>query len=173
MNAMALSPVAAEDFVGAMGMAATAVSVITSDGPGGRCGLTVSAVSSVSSEPPLILFCINRKSRALPVLEANGIFAVNLLAVHNQAYAETFSGRPSSGKPFDFDGHRWQIGRTGLPLVSDATAIFECENYSMFDAGTHRVIVGRVLAAHKGDAEPLIYCNRAYRRIAVPEGKDQ
>jgi flavin reductase len=171
MNAMALPPVAAEDFVGAMGMAATAVSVVTTDGPAGRCGLTVSAVSSVSADPPLVLFCINRKSRALPVLEANGLFAINLLASHNRAYAETFSGRPMAGKPFDFEGHRWLTGRTGLPLVDEATAIFECEAYNSFDAGTHRAFIGRVVAAHKGCAEPLIYCNHTYRRIATQEGQ--
>ena len=170
MNAMAMPPVAVEDFVNAMGMAATAVSVITSDGPAGRCGLTVSAVSSVSADPPLVLFCVNRKSRALPVLEANGVFAVNLLAAHNRAYAETFSGRPATGNPFDFANHDWQEGKTGLPLVTDATAVFECETENSFDAGTHRIFIGRVIAAHKGEAEPLVYCNRAYRRIISHEG---
>lgn len=170
MNAMAMPPAAAGDFIAAMGMAATGVSVVTTDGPAGRFGLTVSAVSSVSAEPPLVLVCINRKSPALAALDANGTFAVNLLAAHNRAYAETFSGRPREGKPFDFANHEWQEGRTGLPLVSEATAVFECETESSFDAGTHRVLIGRVVAAHKGIAEPLVYCNRAYRRIISHEG---
>ncbi len=170
MNAMAKVPVAAQDFVSAMGLAATGVSVVTTDGPAGRFGLTVSAVSSVSAEPPLVLICINRRSPAVAALDENGSFAVNLLAAHNRAYAETFSGRPREGKPFDFGNHDWRDGDTGLPLVKDATAAFECDTHSSIDAGTHRIYIGRVVAAHKGDADPLVYCNRAFRRITDHEG---
>lgn len=170
MNAMHKPPAASQDFIAAMGLAATGVSVVTTDGPSGRFGLTVSAVSSVSAEPPLLLVCINRKSPAVAALDANGVFAVNLLAAENRAYAETFSGRPREGKPFDFANHDWRDGDTGLPLVKDATAIFECEMHDSLDAGTHRIFIGRVLAAHRGSSEPLVYCNRAFRRITAHEG---
>lgn len=169
MNAMAIPPVAAHDFVNAMGLAATGVSVVTTDGPAGRLGLTVSAVSSVSADPPLVLICVNRKSPAVAAIDGNGAFAVNLLAAHHQSYAETFSGRPREGRPFDFANHQWREGETGLPLVEEATAIFECDTHETVDAGTHRIYIGRVVAAHKGKAEPLIYCNRAFRRIATHE----
>ena len=155
----------AENFISAMGLAATGVSVVTTDGEAGRFGLTVSAISSVSADPPLILACVNRKSPAVAALIANGVFAVNLLAAHTQAYAETFAGRPREGKPFDFANQPWETGRTGLPIVNDATAVFECVLEASYDAGSHQIFVGRVLAAHKGVADPLIYCNRAFRRI--------
>jgi flavin reductase len=170
MNAMAKPPVAAEDFVAAMGRAATGVSVVTTDGPMGRFGLTVSAVSSVSAEPPLVLVCVNRKSPAVAAVEGNGVFAVNLLAAEHRAYAETFSGRPREGRPFDFANHDWREGETGLPLVRDATAAFECVVHDQLDDGTHRIFIGRVVAAHSGAADPLVYCNRAFRRIVIHEG---
>jgi flavin reductase (DIM6/NTAB) family NADH-FMN oxidoreductase RutF len=53
-----------------------------------------------------------------------------------------------------------------VPLVSEATAVFECEIESSHDAGSHRIFIGRVVAAHSGSAKPLVYCNRAFRRIA-------
>jgi flavin reductase (DIM6/NTAB) family NADH-FMN oxidoreductase RutF len=159
-------PIAPQDFVSAMGLAATSVSVVTTDGPHGRFGITVSAVSSVSADPPLILVCINRKSPAIAALDGNGHFAVNLLGDGNQSYAETFAGRPRDGRPFDFANHGWLTGETGLPLVEDATAVFECGLHDSLDAGTHRIYIGRVFAAHKGDAAPLVYCNRAFRRIS-------
>ena len=170
MNAMAKPPVAAQDFVSAMGLAATGVSVVTTDGPAGRFGLTVSAVSSVSADPPLVLICINRKSPAVAALDSNGTFAINLLGAHNRSYAETFAGRPREGRPFDFANHDWTEGQTGLPLVTDATAVFECETHSSIDAGTHRIYIGRVVATQCGAAEPLVYCNRAFRRITNHEG---
>ena len=95
---------------------------------------------------------------------------MNLLGAENRDYAETFSGRPREGKPFDFTNHDWRERDTGLPLVTDATAVFECETHESLDAGTHRIYIGRVVAAHKGDAEPLVYCNRAFRRITIDEG---
>lgn len=170
MTAMARAPVAPGEFISAMGLAATGVSVVTTDGPHGRFGLTVSAVSPVSAEPPLVLVCINRKSPAVAAIEGNGLFAVNLLAAGHEAYAETFAGRPREGKPFDFANHDWRQGETSLPLVQDATAIFECALHDRLDAGTHRIVIGRVLAAHPGAAEPLIYCNRAFRRFLTLEG---
>ncbi len=172
MNAMAKPPVAFEDFVSAMGLAATGVSVVTTDGPEGRFGLTMSAVSSVSADPPLLLICVNRKSPAVAALDGNGAFAVNVLAVHNRAYAETFSGRPRQGAPFDFANHDWSDGDTGLPLVKNATAAFECETHESLDVGTHRIYIGRVIAAHKGEDDPLVYCNRKFSRITHHEGTE-
>jgi flavin reductase len=154
----------AERFISAMGRAATGVSVLTTGGRGGRFGLTVSAMCSVSAEPPLLLACVNRKSPTVTAIEANGLFAVNVLGIHNRAYAETFSGRPSDGKPFDFENHPWAEGSLGLPVIPDAVAVFECEIDTSYDAGTHRIFIGRVLSAHYGEADPLIYCNRAFMR---------
>jgi flavin reductase len=165
MERIATEAESAENFIAAMGLAATGVSVITTDGAAGRLGLTVSAVSSVSADPPLVLACVNRKSPAVAAVERNRVFAVNLLAAHNRAYAETFAGRPRAGNPFDFANHAWIEGKTGLPLVADATAVFECALEASYDAGSHRIFIGRVVAAHKGEAEPLVYCNRAFRRI--------
>ena len=165
MEQMLKQSESAENFIAAMGLAATGVSVVTTEGEAGRFGLTVSAISSVSADPPLILACVNRKSPAVAALDANGVSAVNLLAAHNLAYAETFAGRPREGRPFDFSNHNWETGKTGLPIVTDATAVFECALEASHDAGSHRIFIGRVLVAHKGSAEPLVYCNRAFRRI--------
>src|SRR5947208_3567467 len=130
-----------EQFKAAMGGAATAVSVVTTDGPEGLSGITVSAISSVSADPPLVLACVNRKSPAAKAIEGNRIFAINVLAAHNRDLAETFAGRPANGKPFDFANHRWDSGVTGAPLVADATAVFECEMDRVYDAGTHRIFL--------------------------------
>lgn len=156
---------AAEKFLSAMRVTATPVSVVTTDGAGGRFGLSVSAVSSVSAEPPMLLACVNRKSPAVGAITANRVFAVNFLAAGHRAYAETFSGRPRQGSPFDFASHDWDIGLTGLPLVRGATAIFECELDAWHDAGTHRIFIGRVLAAHEGEALPLVYRDRTFQSV--------
>ena len=116
---------ASETFLAAMRMAVTGVSVVTTDGAAGRFGITVSSVSSVSAEPPLVLTCINRKSPATEAIDANLQFCVNMLACSQREYAATFSGRPESGLPFAFDEEKWSTGRTGLPILEGALAVFE------------------------------------------------
>ena len=116
---------AAEKYIAAMGMAATSVCVVTTDGPSGRFGLTVSSVTSVSAEPPLLLACLNRKSPAAAAIAGNGHFAVSVLAVENRSFAETFSGRPASGRPFDFANHR---GRKASPALRLSATPRPCSN---------------------------------------------
>ena len=154
------------NFIAAMGAAATGVSVVTTEGLAGRFGLTVSAISSVSAEPPMLLACVNRKSPAVAAMDRNGRFAVNVLGFNNKDVAEVFAGRPQSGKPYDFDRHSWEEGAMGQPLLSDATASFECEIECSQDAGSHRIFIGRVVNARRNGAEPLVYCNRAFGRVA-------
>ncbi|HEX7107739.1 MAG TPA: flavin reductase family protein [Aestuariivirga sp.] len=154
------------NFIAAMGAAATGVTVITTEGMAGRFGLTVSAVSSVSAEPPMLLACVNRKSPAVAAIDRNGRFAVNVLGFNNKDVAEVFAGRPQSGKPYDFDRHEWEEGSMGQPLLSDATASFECEIECSQDAGSHRIFIGRVVNAKRNTAEPLVYCNCAFGRVA-------
>lgn len=154
------------NFIAAMGAAATGVSVVTTEGLAGRFGLTVSAISSVSAEPPMLLACLNRKSPAVAAMDKNGRFAVNVLGFNNKDVAEVFAGRPQTGKPYDFDRHAWEEGSMGQPLLSDATASFECEIEYSQDAGSHRIFIGRVVNARRNTAEPLVYCNRAFGRVA-------
>lgn len=152
-------------FIAAMGRAAAGVSVVTTDGRGGRFGVTVSAVSSVSAEPPMVLACINRKSPAVAGVAANGVFCVNLLSHSQRPIADVFAGRPARGQPYDFGCADWLVGLSGAPVLPEAAASFECSLEMGYDAGTHRILVGRVLKASGGEAEPLVYSARAYRRI--------
>jgi flavin reductase (DIM6/NTAB) family NADH-FMN oxidoreductase RutF len=162
----ALAQETADRFLAAMRLAATGVSVVATDGPAGRFGVTVSAISSVSAEPPLVLACINRKSPAVAAIERNRVMSVSLLAEHQRPVAETFAGRPCIGAPYDFGSAKWSSGRTGSPLLSHAAAVFDCEVVAVHEAGSHRIILGRVIAAQGGEASPLVYSRRDYRRIA-------
>ncbi|MCA0433542.1 MAG: flavin reductase family protein [Proteobacteria bacterium] len=163
-------PVTPDDFVRAMGAAATSVSVVTTAGLGGRFGLTVSALSSVSAEPPLLLVCVNRKNPSVSAITQNGRFAVNILATHQQDVARVFSGRPLDGQPYDFARHSWIDSENGLPLLQGAAANFECETETIHDAGTHRIFIGRVFTAIRSESAPLIYSNRNFGRMADLDG---
>lgn len=160
-------------YVAAMGAAATGVSVVTTIGPAGRFGLTVSAVTSVSADPPLLLVCVNRKSPTVAAISQNGRFAVSFLAEHQSAIARNFSGQPEQGPAYVFAAENWWSGQGGLPVLHEAAAHFECEIESFHEAGTHRIFIGKVTGAERGNRAPLVYSSRAFARTAPCEGKTQ
>ncbi len=166
-------PVAPQLFVDAMGAAATGVTVVTTQGLAGRFGITVSALASVSADPPLLLVCVNRRNPSVAGITQNGVFAVNILAESQADIARTFSGRPLAGEPYAFQPELWQVGQLDLPLVKNAAAHFECETDSIHDAGTHRIFIGRVVAAARGTGAPLVYSSRAFGRAAPFDGDSE
>jgi len=152
-------------FIEAMANAATAVSIVTTDGAAGRFGMTVSAIASVSAEPPMVLACINRRSPAVDAIEANGVFCVNMLSSEQSALAQCFAGRPETGVPYDFGIADWQTTATGAPGLIGATASFDCLLDASHDAGTHRIVIGRVKSATGCDTSPLAYAQRAFQTL--------
>jgi flavin reductase (DIM6/NTAB) family NADH-FMN oxidoreductase RutF len=152
------------DFRSAMSLAVTGVNIVTTDGPHGRYGLTVSAVSSVSAEPPLLLVCVNQKSVACKAIEDNGSFAVNVLGASQQAVAETFSGSDTHGEAYAFKDRDWTTEATDSPVLKKAVATFDCNIESVLPAATHKIFIGRVLAARECPGTPLLYTGRNYGR---------
>ncbi|MBV8568806.1 MAG: flavin reductase [Methylobacteriaceae bacterium] len=158
----ALASAKREAFLSAMSGAVTGVSVVTTNGPVGRFGLTVSAVASVSADPPMVLACINRRSPAAAGIQANGVFSINLLAAHQSSVSDVFAGRVSSGAPYDFGCAEWHEGPTGCPLLREAAASFDCVIDNAHEAGTHVVLIGRVVHALAAERGPLAHHRRNY-----------
>lgn len=157
----AQAPVARDAFTQAMSRAVTGVSVVCAEGPVGPVALTVSAVASVSADPPLLLACVRRANLLRAAALAAGRFSVSLLAADQTAIAESCAGRGREGPAVVF-----VPGATGLPVVPGAAAIFECQLHAAHEAGTHTILVGLVVGAAHGGAEPLLYHARAYGQPA-------
>lgn len=161
-SAEPIDSVDADTFVGAMRVQATAVNLVTSDGPAGRTGVTVSAMTSVSAEPPLILACVNRRSPSVAIIRQNGVFCINALSAEQKELANTFAGRPSSGEPFDFSAAEWTRLSTTSPVLVDAVANLDCVVHDIVEAGSHTIFIGRVVGAGHRNVKPLVYCDRTY-----------
>lgn len=160
-------------FVEGMSRAATFVSVITTDGPAGRTGITVSSMTSVSADGagPSLLFCVHHRSQSAPILLGNRGFCANLLHENQQSAADLFSGRQKTEGPARFDQIGWIAGQNGQPVLTGATASFECTLGTAVLWETHYIIVGKVSAVHlSDDPASLLYGQRAYRRaVSMPE----
>lgn len=155
-----------QEFLDCMAKAATGVTVVATDGAAGRAGLTVSAFTSVSASPPLLLVCINRKSASVEQIGRNGRFSVSILAEGQENLSEIFAGRAGVEREQGFADPAWVKGEMGLPVLTSAAACFECEVENATDAGTHRIFLGRVLAARHGASRALAYSRRGYRRLS-------
>jgi len=154
-----------ESFIDAMRHAITPVTLVTTAGAAGEFGLTVSAFSSVSADPPLVLICIKRTNQIEAAIRQNGVFCVNVLSIGQSDLADAFSGRSPSIAPYDFNAASWTLGISGARRLVNATASFECEMYNAVEAGTHSVLIGRVIGLIASDHKPLAYQDRAYRNI--------
>lgn len=154
------------DFVAAMGNAATGVTVVATDGPAGRFAQTVSAMSSVSADPPSLLVCVNLRSPLADAAVRNGVFTVNVLAVDQAHVSDVFAGRASGGEvpyqPYDFGCASWRPLETGAPGLAGAAAVFDCRLAAGHEHGTHRILLGEVLASSVTAARPLVHHARAY-----------
>ena len=147
----------------AFGCFTTGVTVVTTlDGEGGYVGFTANAFSSVSLDPPLALICVDNNASSLPSLEAAGKFAVNVLHAGQEDVARRFTRKGEDR----FAGNPCETWITGVPIIPGCMANFECETHQVFDAGDHRVFIGRVLKIHMDpDHEPLVYLRGQFRRV--------
>ena len=149
------------DFRTALGSFATGVTVVTTMGAGHGYGMTVNAFSSVSLDPPLVLFCPAKTSRAWPLIQRAGFFCVNLLS-HDQL--ELSNGFATKGTD-KFAGVTWRPSETGAPLLEGVLGWVDCTVYAVHEAGDHYLVVGRVMDLGVEDApHPLLFYKGQYAR---------
>ncbi|WP_337185658.1 alpha/beta fold hydrolase [Phenylobacterium sp.] len=146
----------------ALGCFATGVTVVTAMGDDGPVGVTANSFTAVSLDPPLILVCLGARSSSLPTFQTAGGFAINMLHIGQQPASKAFAGPQESR----FSSVPWRVGRHGAPTLDDSLASFECETFSMQEAGDHVVLIGRVKAAKfEPRRDPLLFFRGKYRRL--------
>ncbi|MER2250235.1 flavin reductase [Methylorubrum podarium] len=164
MTSSDLEAVSASAYREAMAQLASAVHLVTTDGPGGRAGLTATSVCSVSDGPPTLLVCLNRNSSAYPVFLRNGVLCISTLTAAHEGIAADFAGRVPRDKRFE--GRVWDTLRTGAPVLPEALVAFDCRIVDRHEVGTHDVLICEVEAlAEIRDANGLLYAGRRYRLL--------
>jgi flavin reductase (DIM6/NTAB) family NADH-FMN oxidoreductase RutF len=138
------------------------VAVVTAlDAEGQPHGLTTTAISSVSLDPPLLLVCIDRKSRTLPAILEAGRFAVNLLSAGQARVAHHFASKTDD----KFAALNWTKSQGGTPILEEYSAAWaECRTHQEIEAGDHLVLIAEVTHAYTPhDADnTLIYAQRRF-----------
>jgi 3-hydroxy-9,10-secoandrosta-1,3,5(10)-triene-9,17-dione monooxygenase reductase component len=153
----------ARKFRDVLGLFCSGVTVVTSISEGRPVGMTCQSFSSVSLEPPLVMFCPAKTSRAWPLMQRAGYFCVNILG-HGQAEVSNAMATKGSDK---FDGIGWGTAATGAPLLDDVIGYVDCTVHQVVEAGDHYVVIGRVKELGFGaeDGKPLLYYRGSYDTI--------
>lgn len=156
-----MDAIEASTFRAAMARLASAVTLVTTDGPAGRRGLAATAVTSITDSPPNLLVCVNKSARSNAMIKQNGVFSVNVLSHDQENLVGAFSG-PSDKDPFGATA-LWAALETGAPILKDALASLDCTLDQIINIGTHSLFVGHVVAVRIGSAKQgLVYFDRAF-----------
>jgi flavin reductase (DIM6/NTAB) family NADH-FMN oxidoreductase RutF len=146
---------------------ATTVVVVTyrddSDRP---VGMTATSMSSLTADPPSLLVCVNRETRAHPVLIRRRVFGVDILSLGQRPIADhcSIAGRDKVLRDAWLAGD----GSGGeSPRLADSLAHLDCTMDRSFDAFSHTIMVGLIQAVwiNPHDAPPLIYHGGAYTQM--------
>ncbi|MCP1289695.1 MULTISPECIES: flavin reductase family protein [Chromobacterium] len=145
-----------------LGSFATGVAVASVlDPERGPLGLTINAFSALSLEPPLILWCLRRQSRAAASFLSADRFGIQVLSRQQLDLCRLFAGP-------DLDERKraqFTLRRHGAPLIDGAAAWLACRRKSHYEEGDHLIFIGEVLETHHDPArQPLVYWRGRYHQ---------
>ena len=148
----------------ALGCFPTGVAVVTTkSSDGDAIGITINSFASVSLDPPLVLWCIDKRSDRYPVFTTCDSFVISILGTAH----EEVSSRLAKPGAHSLDGIELLATELGPPALSDALAVFECAPHGIHDAGDHAILIGRVLRFARREAgAPLLFFKGRYGALA-------
>lgn len=144
-----------------LGHFATGVTVVAAALDGAPTGLSVNSFASVSLVPPLVSFCVGRRSRSWAVMAEASALGVSILAADQEDLCRTFAS-PGADR---FAGVSWWPAPSGSPIVAGCVAWLDCRAESVQTAGDHYLVVALVTALGRGDGEPLVFYRGRYGRF--------
>ena len=149
----------------ALGSFPTGVAVVTTAvSAEHHMGVTVNSFTSVSLDPPLVLWCMDRKSDRYHAFSQAKSYTVSILGT---AHREVSSRLATQGN-HSLDGIALRATTLGPPALADALAVFECEAEAVHQAGDHAILIGRVVhfTRDDGDPQPLVFFRGKYGALA-------
>src|SRR5690242_14821263 len=116
-------------FRDALGNFPTGVAVVTASGPaadaadkpGAPVGITVNSFTSVSLDPPLVLWCMDKRSQRHALFAAAPGFTVSILGTGHREVSSRLA-RPGE---HSLEGLALKSTELGPPGLADSLAIFE------------------------------------------------
>ena len=108
---------------------------------------TATWLTQVSFTPPLVAVGIKKDTLSFQMIQRDRVFSINVLGKEHKPLAEHFV-KPATVAGEKLKDIRYQLGKTGTPILDDAIAYVECEVREIANAtGDHAVVIGEVVEA--------------------------
>ena len=147
-----------------VGQFVTGVTVIAMEVDGSIRALTANSFTSLSLNPPLVLFCLGKGTKAGQLINQVVEFSVNILSQDQQALSSYFAGiwKGETPPPFSFTRSE------GGPRLDGAVASLGCSVAAVHEGGDHWIVVGQVVSLHRSELprSPLVFFGGRYSSLA-------
>ena len=145
----------------AVGQFVTGVTVIAIELDGEIRAMTANSFTSLSLEPPLVLFCLGKQTKAARLIQTACAFSVNILTEEQQSLSTYFAGAWKDKAPPPFSFTAWH---QGAPRLDGSTVALSCVTQAVHEGGDHWIVVGEVIAIHRTEAHkvPLVFYGGGY-----------
>lgn len=159
---MTKKPFESREFRNAMGSFLTGVTVITVEDEAGEIhGMTANSFTSVSLEPPIILVCIDHKSKTLQKINKANKFGVNILSEKQLDVSKLFANQKTEKNP----AYEVEVDGYGVPIIKESISSLSCRVVKAQEVGDHTVLYGEVDNLMTGEGEPLGFLKGKYISI--------
>jgi len=108
--------------------------------------MTVNWITQASFEPPMLALAVEQDSHSRKVIEAGGMFAVNVYESGQRELAGQL-GKTWGKHPAKFNEVPQRASPGGIPLLEAALGWVECRVVSSVPAGDHVLFVAEVVEA--------------------------
>ena len=148
-------------FRDALGCYATGVAVVTAGSAKGPLGMTANSFASVSLDPPLVLWSPSKSSARHAAFVNAQCFAIHVMGEHQHETAVRFARNG-----WNFVDGGWERDASGVPILADCLARFDCLRHAVHDGGDHSIVVGRVVHVSHRKGRGLIFKRGQYGGFA-------
>lgn len=150
-----------------VGQFVTGVTIVATEIDGSIKAMTANSFASLSLDPPLVLFCVGKTTRTGQVIRSVEGFSVNILRFGQQEVSSYFAGAWRDQNPPPFSFVNWEGG----PRLDGCAAALGCVVDAIHEGGDHWIVIGRVIALHRGEEspQPLAFFAGRYAALALDE----
>jgi flavin reductase (DIM6/NTAB) family NADH-FMN oxidoreductase RutF len=143
-----------------VGRFVTGVTVVSMEVDGEVRAMTANSFTSLSLDPPLVLFCLGKDTKAGVLIHDSPGFAVSILSQTQRDLSSYFAGLWREDVPPPFTFVNWDGG----PRLEGCVAAMGCRIHAIHEGGDHWIVVGQVIATYRDEAagEPLVFFGGRY-----------
>lgn len=161
-----MEPSDPKQFRTVLGHFATGITVVTTKDADSLYGLTVNSFTSVSINPPLVLVCVDKKSKTHGHVLNSGVFAVSVLAIGQEGVSKAFSRADT--RQNKLEGVSFAEAKTGAPFIRGCLAYLDCKVVNTYEGGDHTIFLGEVVALGlRNRQSPLVFYAGKYTTVST------